>query len=825
MEVKVSRTPRKRKKEYKFTFSLGSTQEEVLVTFDSKGERPYPSKCVLRDPTGREKLVSPKKLIKALKESKKVLISSDERTSSDADEVKSFLRNFQIKFEEVTFCTSCLQKGEYKTETSYFFEGKPVCMKCAIEELKRLLKERIGDFPDFILEKAIKKNKEVRKAFLELVEISEPNEITVFRTIQEKKPKKLDRIEVSSLKIPNKIKESLIRWGINELNEMQTKALNSGLLEGRNLLVVSPTGSGKTLIAEIPGVTRALNGEKFIYLTPLVALANQKYEEFKDKYPFLKVGIRVGVDRLKTKEYVEIRDTSIDCHVIVGTYEGIDYLLRKGREIGPIGVVAIDEVHNLGDEERGWRIRGLIERLKRKYDPQFIFLSATVGNPEELSEELGATLVLDEERPVPIEIHVIPVSGKRKIGLISKLVERESREISTKGYRGKTIVFTNSRRKVEEISQKIMALPYHSGMPYSKRRAMELAFNRGKAKAIVTTAALGSGVDFPASQVIFESLTMGNKWLTKAEFYQMLGRAGRPSYHDRGRVVILLDPKGSFMGSSEKEVLEELLSPGVDRIEPNPIISVDFKKESEEILAFLSSGITKSYEDLIEIHRELEFPSTLGKILSFLLEDDLVRYSNGEIKVTRYGKAVSESFIDPVTSREIKRRILSSRRGRCDKCDPLEMAIELKPFTNAYLGEDIYSEIKDKVSVRLFSGTTLEFLSRPRGVNKGTLRKISRLVQKYLSCNCKDSPFCGCGELKLSMEIVRKRIDDKLDPSQISKEFEEDGLLLYSGDVFNWLEEILHLLHGIERISEALGEIKYSKITREIRKRIEDPWG
>jgi len=77
---------------------------------------------------------------------------------------------------------------------------------------------------------------------------------------------------------------------------------------------------------------------------------------------------------------------------------------------------------------------------------------------------------------------------------------------------------------------------------------------------VVTTAALAAGVDFPASQVIFESLAMGIEWLTVREFQQMLGRAGRPDYHDLGIVVLLADPERRFgKGDSEDEIAFRLL--------------------------------------------------------------------------------------------------------------------------------------------------------------------------------------------------------------------------------------------------------------------------
>ncbi|TKX53023.1 DEAD/DEAH box helicase, partial [Halorubrum sp. SP9] len=90
--------------------------------------------------------------------------------------------------------------------------------------------------------------------------------------------------------------------------------------------------------------------------------------------------------------------------VIVGTYEGIDHALRTGKDLGDVGTVVIDEVHTLKEGERGHRLDGLISRLKyyseermrthSGYDgTQFVYLSATVGNPEWLAEKLRATLI------------------------------------------------------------------------------------------------------------------------------------------------------------------------------------------------------------------------------------------------------------------------------------------------------------------------------------------------------------------------------------------------------------------------------------------------
>ena len=134
---------------------------------------------------------------------------------------------------------------------------------------------------------------------------------------------------------------------------------------------------------------------------------------------------------------------------------------------------------------------------------------------------------------------------------------------SSTGYRGQTIIFTNSRKNCYNLAQSIPgAAAYHAGLQYPERKRIEELFGQGKIHTVVTTAALAAGVDFPASQVVFESLAMGIKWLNVHEFNQMLGRAGRPGYHDKGLVYILAEPGRKFSsarGESEDEMALALL--------------------------------------------------------------------------------------------------------------------------------------------------------------------------------------------------------------------------------------------------------------------------
>src|SRR5690606_24915058 len=153
------------------------------------------------------------------------------------------------------------------------------------------------------------------------------------------------------------------------------------------------------------------------------------------------------------------------------------------------------------------------------------------------------------------------------------LVEEEYRKVSSKGFHGQTIVFTNSRARCHQVAEQLgpKVAAYHAGLTSQERRAVEDRFMRGKPSACVTTAARGAGVDFPASQVIFDALAMGISWLTVQEFEQMSGRAGRPDFHDEGKVVILAEPGATYSRDSattEEAVAVQLLKGEMGEVAP-----------------------------------------------------------------------------------------------------------------------------------------------------------------------------------------------------------------------------------------------------------------
>ncbi|MBD3361961.1 DEAD/DEAH box helicase [Candidatus Woesearchaeota archaeon] len=200
--------------------------------------------------------------------------------------------------------------------------------------------------------------------------------------------------------IPSEIKEVLTKEGINELRPAQEKAIKAGVLDGRNILVCTPTASGKTLIAELVGGKNIITGKgKIIYIVPLVALANEKHKEFKRKYGRLfKIALSVG-DFDSSDSYL------IDYDFIICTAEKLDSLIRHHAPwLKYVSTVIIDEIHLLNDVSRGPTLEILITVMKQILENvQIIGLSATIGNPLELATWLDAVLIQDDWRPVPLK--------------------------------------------------------------------------------------------------------------------------------------------------------------------------------------------------------------------------------------------------------------------------------------------------------------------------------------------------------------------------------------------------------------------------------------
>ncbi|WP_132059059.1 DEAD/DEAH box helicase [Halorussus amylolyticus] len=617
---------------------------------------------------------SPEQFVEIARRADRIRISQ-QTSEAGRTELREMLDGYQLGAKVVRTCRLCASAGHYSpitSETAIDSGEEFICPDCAKEELERELSFR-GDLTGQAqdrLEDLLLKVQDLERIKNLLKGQLDPD-LTKFDEISAN-VEDVDTVPVDSLGLHPGI-QNLLENRFEELLPVQSLAVQNGLLDGDDQLVVSATATGKTLVGEMTGIDRVLNGKgKMLFLVPLVALANQKHEDFEDEYgDLVDVTIRVGASRVRDDGHAF--DPSAD--VIVGTYEGIDHSLRTGRDLGDIGTVVIDEVHTLKEQERGHRLDGLIARLKHYCETraneresyggaQYVYLSATVGNPSSLAKSLEANLVEFEERPVPLERHVTFADGQEKPDIENKLVRREFDTKSSAGYRGQTIIFTNSRRRCHEISRQLEynSAPYHAGLDYGRRKKVERMFANQDLAAVVTTAALAAGVDFPASQVIFDTLAMGIEWLSVQEFHQMLGRAGRPDYHDRGKVYVLVEPDCSYHNSmemTEDEVAFKLLKGEMENVET----LYDESAAVEETLANITVAGTATKRLNDRMIGEVPTKHALGKLLEFGFIEGL--------SPTDLGRVVTTHFLAPDQAFKILDGVRKDR-------DPFDIVAELE---------------------------------------------------------------------------------------------------------------------------------------------------
>jgi helicase len=210
-------------------------------------------------------------------------------------------------------------------------------------------------------------------------------------------------VKIAELPIPESLKATIIQNGISELYPPQEEAIQAGVLNYKNLVLASPTASGKTLVAELCALKHVLeNNGKVIYLTPLRALANEKYEEFK-KYTALRKndGKRVSIG-ISTGDYDSTDAWLQRYDIIITTNEKADSLLRhRSKWMDEISLIVADEVHLLNEAERGPTLEVVLARLTLvNPDMQILALSATINNVDEIAGWLRARFVVTEWRPV-----------------------------------------------------------------------------------------------------------------------------------------------------------------------------------------------------------------------------------------------------------------------------------------------------------------------------------------------------------------------------------------------------------------------------------------
>ncbi|MEO8931157.1 MAG: DUF3516 domain-containing protein, partial [Lacisediminihabitans sp.] len=331
------------------------------------------------------------------------------------------------------------------------------------------------------------------------------------------------------------------------------------IVSGANLILSTPTGTGKSLVAVGAHFAALAAGKRSFYTAPIKALVSEKFFSLVEIFGAEKVGMVTG-------------DSSVnaDAPIICCTAEILANLaLRHGAD-SQVDQVVMDEFHFYSDPERGWAWQVPLLVLPRV---QFILMSATLGDIDWLAKDLSTrngretAVVVGVDRPVPLHYEYVttPVhetveelltTGQAPIYIVHfsqlaaleraqaltsvKVATREQRDEIAREIGGFRFT-TNFGRTLSRLLRSGIGV-HHAGMLPKYRRLVEQLAQRGLLRVICGTDTLGVGINVPIRTVLLTALTKfdGTKMrqLSAREFHQIAGRAGRAGYDTAGTVVV-----------------------------------------------------------------------------------------------------------------------------------------------------------------------------------------------------------------------------------------------------------------------------------------------
>ncbi|MCX5042593.1 DUF3516 domain-containing protein [Aldersonia sp. NBC_00410] len=343
-----------------------------------------------------------------------------------------------------------------------------------------------------------------------------------------------------------------------ELYSAQEEALME-LVSGANVILATPTGSGKSMVAVGAHFTALARGQRSYYTAPIKALVSEKFFALCDVFGAERVGMVTG-------------DAAVnpEAPIICATAEIVANLaLREGRD-ADIGQVVMDEFHFYAEPDRGWAWQVPLIELP---NAQFLLMSATLGEVDFFADDLTrrtgreTSVVAGTERPVPLTFGYVrtPI-----VETIEELVTTHQAPVYVVHFtqasaleRAQALTSVNicSRAEKDAIAEAIGAFRFatgfgktlsrlvrhgigvhHAGMLPKYRRLVERLAQDGLLKVICGTDTLGVGINVPIRTVLLTGLAkydgVRTRQLRAREFHQIAGRAGRAGFDTMGTVVV-----------------------------------------------------------------------------------------------------------------------------------------------------------------------------------------------------------------------------------------------------------------------------------------------
>lgn len=448
------------------------------------------------------------------------------------------------------------------------------------------------------------------------------------------------------------LKPSVVRRlekdGYLEASPIQELAIPA-ILAGENVLLIAPTGTGKTLAAMLPVVDKLIEaktesrprGISVLYVTPLRALNRdllRRLEEMGDD-----LGIKIQVRHGDTSPSARARQAKSPPDIMITTPETLQAILigkRMKEHLRSVRWVIVDEVHELATDERGVQLSFALERLQDLTGVEFqrIGLSATIGEPERIGQFLVGTgrrvsaLHSDETRGLQVGVRSVhPLHRDQKesvdLGVPISTVSRARMILEIIQSHKSTLVFTNTREHAEALAAQIQAVGagttirvHHGSLSRELREEAEKEFQEGKLKALICTSSLELGIDIGSVDFIIQ-------YTSPRETTRLVQRVGRSGHTLGGtsRGVILTINADDILESAV--LIQRALGGRLER----PIIHEKaYDVLAHQIIGLLLQKGRMSLEEISEVvHRSYPFreldPIELDRVIAQLSDLRLLR--------------------------------------------------------------------------------------------------------------------------------------------------------------------------------------------------------
>jgi len=446
------------------------------------------------------------------------------------------------------------------------------------------------------------------------------------------------------------VREILGESGIKEPTPPQAQA-SPHIAKGENVLVIAPTGSGKTEAAILPLLSRVLaeghgEGISVLYITPLRALNRDMMRRLK--LWCVKLGLTIDIRHGDTPVTQRNRQSQNPPDLLITTPESLQAILpgsRMRQNLKQLKAVVVDELHNLVESKRGVQLCVGLERLRRVApDFQLVGLSATVGTPEVAARFLfgdlrhlvvrtEASKVFDYSIEYPVPDPATQSAAKAayaapdlaaRLDRINKLIDAHK----------STLIFVNSRTLAEMLGEKLGRMRgdvgvHHGSLPRDERERVEQAFKAGQIRALVCTSTLELGIDVGSVDLVVQ-------YMSPRQVTSLVQRVGR-SGHRLSEVS-----KGVLVAVSADDVLESCASiaaAGEGALEPTRPYVNSLDVLAHQVAGFLMDLEAMEGEDMLGSIRKASPFAALGserfwRVVRYLQELGKLRVADGRIART-----------------------------------------------------------------------------------------------------------------------------------------------------------------------------------------------